>query len=138
MGEQTLKRTVSAAIMLLLTLIFMIGALISYRSGDGVSIRAHSADRAEIMRGGDGEDAALPASVLPGELVNINIASAAELMRLPGIGEVLGERIVSYRQAHGGFKTIEEIMEVDGIGEGKFAAISGYITVQEAGDGGSQ
>ena len=59
-------------------------------------------------------------------------------MRLPGIGEVLGERIVSYRQAHGGFKTIEEIMEVDGIGEGKFAAISGYITVQEAGNGGSQ
>ena len=74
MGEQTLKRTVSAAIMLLLTLIFMIGALISYRSGDGVRIRAHSAYRAEIMRGGDGEDAALPASVLPGELVDIHTA----------------------------------------------------------------
>lgn len=61
--------------------------------------------------------------------LNLNTATAAELTQLPGIGEKLAERIVAYREANGPFASVEEIMEVDGIGEGKFADLAGRITV---------
>lgn len=61
--------------------------------------------------------------------ININTATAAELTGLDGIGEVISQKIVEYRTAHGGFKSIEEIMNVKGIGEKKFAAIRDSITV---------
>ena len=60
---------------------------------------------------------------------DINTADKEALMELPGIGEKLAERIVAYREANGPFTSVEEIMEVDGIGEGKFADLEGRITV---------
>ena len=51
------------------------------------------------------------------------------LAELPGIGEELARRIVEYRAEHGAFQNVEGIMEVSGIGEGKFAALEGRITV---------
>ena len=62
-------------------------------------------------------------------LVDLNTATAQELDQLPGIGEVFSERIVAYRTENGPFQTIEEIMDVDGIGESVFASLSPYITV---------
>ena len=62
-------------------------------------------------------------------LVNINTASAAELDSLPGIGDVLAGRIIEYRQSNSGFKSIEEIMDVSGIGEKKYIDIKDMITV---------
>lgn len=63
------------------------------------------------------------------EKININEASAEELAELPGIGEVIAGRIVEYREEYGGFESVEEIMEVKGIGEGRFEGIKGLITV---------
>ena len=63
-------------------------------------------------------------------LIDINTASAAELERLPGIGPVLAQSIVDYREAHGPFNTIEEIMDVQGIGKGVFEDIRELITVR--------
>ena len=63
--------------------------------------------------------------------LNLNRATAEELAGLPGIGAELAGRIVAYREAHGGFDSVEEIMEVSGIGEGKFAALEGRITVED-------
>ena len=60
-------------------------------------------------------------------------ASEEELQNLPGIGPELAERIVAYREEHGAFGSVEEIMEVPGIGEGKFAALEGRITVNNEG-----
>ncbi|RLD13968.1 MAG: ComEA family DNA-binding protein [Caldiserica bacterium] len=62
-------------------------------------------------------------------LININTASREELETLPGIGEVLAQRIIDYRRTNGYFKSIEEIKEVSGIGEKKFEAIKDLITV---------
>ena len=64
-------------------------------------------------------------------LIDINTASAEELDQLPGIGAVIAQRIVDYRQANGSFASSEEIMEVKGIGEAIFADIRDSITVGE-------
>jgi competence protein ComEA len=63
-------------------------------------------------------------------LININTASVAELESLPGIGPALAQSIVDYRAAHGAFDTVEEIMEVEGIGQGIFDEIKELITVR--------
>ena len=63
--------------------------------------------------------------------LDLNTATAEELAALPGIGPELAGRIVAYREEHGGFGSMEEIMEVSGIGEGKFAALEGRITVED-------
>lgn len=49
--------------------------------------------------------------------ININTANAVELTYLPGVGNYIAKKIVEYREKHGGFSTIEELTEVDGIGE---------------------
>jgi len=63
--------------------------------------------------------------------LDLNTAAVKDLQELPGIGPELAERIVAYREEHGAFASVEEIMEVPGIGEGKFAALEGRIVVNE-------
>ena len=62
-------------------------------------------------------------------LLDINSASELELQTLPGIGAVLAQRIVSYREENGGFTTLEELKNVDGIGDKKFEAIVNLVEV---------
>lgn len=61
-------------------------------------------------------------------LVNINTATQNELMSLNGIGEVKAQAIITYRNEQGGFKSIEEIMQISGIGEKTFEKIKPFIT----------
>lgn len=63
------------------------------------------------------------------EKININTASKQLLETLPGIGPAYAERIIIYRETYGGFDSIEEIMNVSGIGEKRFAAIRDMITI---------
>ena len=62
-------------------------------------------------------------------LVNINTAQVSELTTLPGIGESRANDIISYRESNGGFKKIEDIMNVPGIKEAAFSRIKDYIKV---------
>lgn len=66
----------------------------------------------------------------PGPL-DLNHATAQELTTLPGIGEVLAQRIVDYREAHGPFRSVEELIAVEGIGEGKLEKLRELVTVEE-------
>ena len=67
------------------------------------------------------------------EKININTADLEQLQRLPGIGEVLAQRIIAYRDKNGAFKSISELTNVEGIGLERLDKIMDYITL-----GGSQ
>jgi competence protein ComEA len=66
----------------------------------------------------------------PAKKININSASVKELQTLPQIGAVVAQRIVDYREEHGKFSKIEEIMKVKGIGEKTFLKIKPLISVE--------
>jgi len=61
--------------------------------------------------------------------VNLNTATAAELDSLPGVGPVLAQRIVDYRTRHGGFRSVDELRKVDGVGDARFAQLKELVTV---------
>ena len=61
--------------------------------------------------------------------VNINTATKAELMSLPGIGETKAMAILAYRQEHGEFSSLEELKQVEGIKEAVFTKIKAYIEI---------
>lgn len=60
-------------------------------------------------------------------VLSVNQASATELESLPGVGPVLAERIVSYREANGRFDAVEDLLEVPGIGEAKLEGIRDLV-----------
>lgn len=62
--------------------------------------------------------------------LDLNRATAEQLEALPGIGPVLSRRIVEYRQAHGGFTRIPDLLRVTGIGPKRLAAIERFVTVK--------
>lgn len=87
----------------------------------------------------DGEQLLVPAAGAPGSAqrggvrpdgkVDLNRATAAELDALPGIGPVLAERIVAYRERHGGFRTVRDLRRVQGIGAKLYGSLSELVAV---------
>ena len=63
------------------------------------------------------------------EPVDINTATEAQLSSLPGIGQVLAQRIISYRTANGPFESLADLTKVEGLGEKKLENILEYITL---------
>ena len=68
-------------------------------------------------------------TALENGLVNLNTADVAALMTLPGIGESRAKAIISYREQHGAFAKIEDIMKISGIKQAAFSKIKDKITV---------
>lgn len=65
----------------------------------------------------------------PGGLISINRATAEQLEKLPGIGPALSARIIAYRDANGGFKKKEDLLNVSGIGDSIFSGFVDLITL---------
>ena len=72
------------------------------------------------------------AQVAEKSTLNLNAATLTQLETLPGIGRKVAERIVEYRTKSGGFKKIEELMNVKGIGEKSFLKIKPLISVAKS------
>lgn len=71
-------------------------------------------------------------------LVDLNQASAEELEALPGIGAVLAQRVIALRTSTGGFRAVEDLREVRGIGAKKFNRIKSLVTVSISGPQGTK
>ncbi|HOQ06256.1 MAG TPA: helix-hairpin-helix domain-containing protein [Clostridiales bacterium] len=94
-------------------------------AGEGALVRSDSGPGAEVI--GSGDDT--PAGRNGIKPVNINTAGIDELDTLPGIGEAKARDIIAYREKHGRFNRIEDIMKVPGIKQNRFESIKDYITV---------
>jgi competence protein ComEA len=71
-----------------------------------------------------------PATATPNGVVNVNTASAAELEQLPGIGESKAKAIVAYREDHGAYQQVEDLLEVKGIGDVALERIRKLVVVE--------
>src|SRR5579884_1119208 len=88
---------------------------------------AHPARSGSRSRGGSEKPAKL--SDPSQGTVNINTASSEELQRLPGVGPAMAERILAYRRQNQGFKRVEDLLEISGIGDKKFAKLQPFVRV---------
>ncbi|WP_445078512.1 helix-hairpin-helix domain-containing protein [Streptomyces hayashii] len=76
---------------------------------------------------GVGAGAGVVAGVGPAAPVSLNTATVDQLDALPGVGPVLAQHIVDYRAQHGGFRSVDELREVNGIGERRFADLRNLV-----------
>jgi competence protein ComEA len=106
------------------------------RSGavlEALNLAAPLTDGTQILVPREGQQGVAPAPVtggaVAGGLVNVNSALATELEELPGIGEVIAQRIIDYRTENGPFATVDELLDVSGIGDAILESIRELVTV---------
>ena len=104
----------------------------------GVNLAAKVSDGQQIIvpaAGASGAAATGPAGsaggtgAAPGQPLNLNTATPEQLDQLDGVGPATAQKIVAYRQAHGGFRSVSELDQVPGIGEKKLAALKDRVRV---------
>nr|WP_319462431.1 ComEA family DNA-binding protein [Micromonospora sp. RTP1Z1] len=93
----------------------------------GVAAPPGQAGAAGPAAGGAAGSAA--AGTAPGGPVNLNTATLAQLDALPGVGPVLAQRILTHREQHGGFRSVADLRQVDGIGDARYEQLKDLVTV---------
>lgn len=126
-GERQMKSNRAAATVfyiLLLLLALFLGYLWGYYNApSGFQVTVAAPETSAVIESQEETEPQGP--------INLNDAEEEELIQLPGIGPAIAGRIVAYRQKHGPFNTIEEIMDVEGIGETRFNGIKDLISIGE-------
>jgi comEA protein len=96
-----------------------------YRALDSIFLaRSESVHGASLSLGGQ-----RPHDTSGARPVNINTADATALAALPGIGPVYARRIVAYREAHGPFRSVDDLLEVSGIGRKRLGALRSLVVL---------
>ena len=103
------------------------GGLTDFADADAINLAAPLTD-GQHVRIPTKDIFLMPQSISDADRVNINTADAEQLATLKGIGPALAQRIIDYREQNGAFKSIDEIKNVRGIAEKKFAAFKDKIT----------
>lgn len=120
------KLTKGEGALLFLTAMFLCFLMSLYQR----DLKASAAPMAiETQRGGRQDIPPEIPEPEPPEPLDMNTATAEELTELPGIGESLADRIIAYRETHGPFTSLEDLLNVSGIGEKKLAALDGLAVV---------
>lgn len=96
---------------------------------DALNLAAEVADAMKIEVPRRGQPTAAPSVTPATTVVNLNTADAAALEQLPGVGPVTAAAIISYRDEAGGFSTVEELLEVDGIGPATLEELRPHVGV---------
>lgn len=104
-----------------------------------INLAAKITDAQQVAVPRQGRAAALSGTAAAGEagaagagagaLVNLNSATAEQLDTLDGVGPATAQKILEYRQAHGGFRTIDDLAQISGIGPKRLEALRGRVTV---------
>jgi len=103
------------------------GGLLPQAQVDQINLAAPVTAGAQIVvPGQDGQQEGSGPSQEDG-VISINVATASDLESLPGVGPVLAERIVAFREENGGFEVVEDLLQVPGIGEAKLAAMRDLV-----------
>ncbi len=105
------------------------GGLLPGARVDSINLAALVADGQQIVVPGPGEASPSASSGGPDGKIHLNLATAADLDALPGIGPVIAERIVSFRNENGPFQSVEDLLDVPGIGEAKLADLRDRVQV---------
>ena len=105
------------------------GGLLPGARADLINLAAPLTDGQQIIVPGPGGDLPGGAGETPAGKIHLNQATAAELDALPGVGPVIAERIVSYREENGPFHSVEDLLDVPGIGEAKLADLRDHVQV---------
>lgn len=117
-GKILVKYRKRSGFFLLPVLLFVLGSVYFVFFGQGISMEATDTREAG------------PASVRE-VCVDLNRADLSELCTLPGVGADLAQRILDYRQEHGGFKSPHELQQISGIGEKRLKQLLDYVCVEE-------
>jgi competence protein ComEA len=90
---------------------------------DGQQVLVPRRGAARVAGPGGGVAPGGPPGAVPAAPISLSTATVEQLDTLDGIGPTLAQRIVEYREAHGGFRSIDELKQVDGIGEKRFESL---------------
>jgi competence protein ComEA len=108
--------------------VFAAGGLTDQADNSSVNLARELSDGEQVVVYKIG-DVAESGGAAPGGLISINRATAEQLEDLPGIGPALSARIIAYRDANGGFKAKEDLLNVSGIGDSIFSGFVDLITL---------
>lgn len=103
------------------------GGLLPGASTGALNLAAPIGDGDQVVVPGPGAVTDSPTAVSDTGPMSLNQATVSDLETLPGVGPVLAERIVAFREDHGRFETVEDLLEVPGIGEAKLASIRDLV-----------
>ena len=97
-----------------------------------VTVAQQETAQAQVPSPEEDQEEERPESLLEGEVIDLNTADEYDLQRLPGIGESRARAILAYREEHGPFQSVDELDNVEGIGEGILSGLRDYVTVGQA------
>ena len=108
--------------------VFAAGGLTEFADNSSVNLARELSDGEQVVVSSVNEQSET-LGTSSGGLISINRASDKELEELPGIGPALSARIIAWREANGGFKSIEDLLKVSGIGENLLSGLRDSVTL---------